>query len=279
MNKKSIKNSIRGPYYTYVKRGLKGITASSRVLPDFIIIGTVRSGSTSLYYNICEHPSILPAEYDEIGFFDSNYHLGINWYRTMFPLQKNMDNVERETGISITGEDTPFYFWKKEAAERIHDILPDVKIIAIFRNPVDRAYSNYNLGLRMKSEKLTFEDAIEEEIQFLENHSFLESVNRNRSYISKGFYENQIKLWFNIFPRDQIHLLSTEDMHNNPQDTLLDIFRFLQTSDYRIQNPENRKAAEYKKMNDDTRERLLKLYKPHNEKFFQIINQRFDWDN
>ena len=223
-----IKNLIRKSYHVFIKRNFSGITASSRVLPNFIIIGTVRSGTTSLYYNICEHPSVLPAEYDEIGFFDSNYHLGINWYRSMFPLQKNMDNVERETGISITGEDTPFYFWKKEAAERIHDILPDVKIIAIFRNPVDRAYSNYNLGLRMKSEKLTFEDAIEEEIQFLENHSFLESVNRNRSYISKGFYENQIKLWFNIFPRDQIHLLSTEDMHNNPQDTLLDILWYIQ---------------------------------------------------
>ena len=279
MNKKFIKNSIRGPYHTYVKRGLKGITASSRVLPNFIIIGTVRSGSTSLYYNICEHPSVLPAEYDEIGFFDSNYHLGINWYRSMFPLQKNMDNVRSETGISITGEDTPFYFWKKEAAERIHDILPNTKIIAIFRNPIDRAYSNYNLGLRMNSEELTFEDAIEEEIEFLDNHSFLQSVNRKRSYISKGFYENQIKLWFDIFPRKQIHLLSTEDMHDEPQKTLSDIFKFLEISDYKIQNPQNQKAAEYKKMKEDTRRRLLKLYRPYNEKFFQMINHRFNWDN
>ena len=81
----NLRRSLSRSYQRFVKRGVSGITATSRVLPDFIIIGTVRSGSTSLYYNICEHPSVLPASYDEIGYFDSNYHLGINWYRSMFP--------------------------------------------------------------------------------------------------------------------------------------------------------------------------------------------------
>jgi len=179
----------------------------------------------------------------------------------------------------MTGEDTPFYFWKKEAAERIHEILPNTKIIAIFRNPVDRAYSNYNLGIRMNSEKLTFENAINEEIEFLDRHSFLESITRKRSYISKGFYENQIKLWLNIFSREQIHLLSTEDMQEDPQRTLLEVFRFLKISDYKIQKPQKRKFAEYKKMNESTRKKLLELYKPYNERFFQTINRRFNWDN
>ena len=158
-------------YNRYVKRGISGITASSRVLPDFIIIGTVRSGSTSLYYNICEHPSVLSAAYDEIGFFDSNYHLGINWYRSMFPTIKEMKNTEKKTGFAITGEDTPFYFWKEEVAKRIFEMNSNSKIIGIFRNPVDRAYSNYNLAIRSKTEKLTFEEAIDEEIGFLKKHS------------------------------------------------------------------------------------------------------------
>ena len=110
---KNIRNSLSSKYHRFVKRGVSGITASSRVLPDFIIVGTVRSGTTSLYYNICEHPSVLPAAYDEIGFFDSNYNLGIEWYRSMFPKQKEMEEVRKSTDFSITGEDTPFYFWKK----------------------------------------------------------------------------------------------------------------------------------------------------------------------
>ena len=84
MSEDKIRNSVRSSYHRFVKRGVAGITASSRVLPDFIMVGTVRSGSTSLYYNICEHPSVIPAAYDEIGFFDSNFHLGINWYKSMF---------------------------------------------------------------------------------------------------------------------------------------------------------------------------------------------------
>ena len=85
----------------------------------------------------------------------------------MFPKQKEIGKIKKNTGFAITGEDTPFYFWKKEAVERIfHNHLPNVKIIVIFRNPVDRAYSNYNLGIRTaNTEKLTFEDAIDEEIR------------------------------------------------------------------------------------------------------------------
>ena len=275
----SIRNSLSSKYQRFIKRGFSGITASTRVLPDFIIMGTVRSGTTSLYYNICEHPSVLPAAYDEIGFFDSNYHLGIKWYQSMFPKQKEMQEIKKNTGFSITGEDTPFYFWKKEAIDRIFQCLPNVKIIAIFRNPVDRAYSNYNLGLRMNTEKSTFEETIDEEIEFLENNSFRDSIERRRSYVTKGIYEKQIKSWFDVFPRKQIHILSTEEMQQNPQDELLKIFKFLEIPEYIIKNPQKQKLAEYEKMKMETRKKLLNFYKSYNENFFEMIKQRFNWEN
>ena len=277
MNEK-FRKSLSSKYQRFFKRGVAGITASNRVLPNFIIAGTVRSGTTSLYYNICEHPSVLPADYDEIGFFDSNYHLGINWYRSMFPTQKHMNEIKEKTGNSITGEDTPFYFWKKEAAERILNDLTNTKIIIIFRNPVDRAYSNYKLGVRFDSENLTFENAIEEEIEFLEKNTFRESIERKRSYLTKGLYYNQIKIWFDIFPRKQIHILSTEEMQKDPQKSLSKIYKFLDISEYTIKNPQKRKFVKYEKMNDETRKKLLEFYKPHNEKFFQVIENKFDWE-
>ena len=196
----------------------------------------------------------------------------------MFPTEKEMERVKKETNFAITGEDTPFYFWKKEAAERILKDIPNSKIIIIFRNPVDRAYSNYQLGIRKKTETLSFEDAIDEEMNFLEKHSFRESVDRRRSYLSKGFYENQIKIWFNVFPREKIHILSTEDMQKNPEKTLLKIFQFLVIPNYTLKNPQKQKSSEYKKMDEKTRKILLDFYKPHNEKFFQIIQERFDWN-
>jgi len=274
----SFRRSASRSYHRFVKRGISGITASSRVLPNFIIIGTVRSGSTSLYYNICEHPSVLSANYDEIGFFDSNYHLGINWYRSMFPTQKKMENVKMETGESITGEDTPFYFWKEEVAERIKEVLPKVKLIGIFRNPIDRAYSNYNLAVRMNTEKLTFENAIAKEMEFLKKFSLRESTDQMRSYLSKGFYDEQIKFWFEKFSRKQIHLLSTEDMQKNPKESLSKIFEFLEVSNYVIKEPQRRKSAEYMKMSEKTRNELIEFYRPHNNKFFEIIGNRFEWN-
>tara|TARA_B110000014_G_C20119440_1_gene592533 strand:+ start:2255 stop:3097 length:843 start_codon:yes stop_codon:yes gene_type:complete len=273
-----IRNSIRNAYHTFGKRGIAGITASSRVLPDFIITGTVRSGSTSLYYNICEHPSVLEAAYDEIGYFDSNYHLGENWYRSMFPKLKTMNKIKNNTGYAITGEDTPFYFWKKEVVDRIYDILPDIKLIGIFRNPVDRAYSNYNLGVRMNTEQLGFGEAIDEEICFMEDHSFRDTIDRKRSYISKGIYAEQIKLWLDVFPKEQIHIISTEEMQKQPQDTLGKIFRFLDIPEYAIKYPQKQKIAKYEEMEPSIRKRLLEFYKPHNEKFFQVIKQQFEWN-
>ncbi len=278
MKRDSFRDSLSSSYHRFVKRGFSGITASTRVLPDFIIIGTVRSGTTSLYYNICEHPSVLPAAYDEIGFFDSNYHLGIKWYQSMFPKQKQMEEIKKNTGFAVTGEDTPFYFWKKEAIDRIFQYLPNVKIIAIFRNPIDRAFSNYNLGVRMKTEKSTFEETIDEEIKFLEKNSFREAIDRKRSYVTKGIYENQIQNWLKIFPNKQIHMISTEEMEKKPIETLQKVFKFLDIPDYRITNPQKQKSADYKKMDFKTRQKLLEFYRPHNERFFDIIKQRFDWD-
>ena len=278
MGEDSIRDSLSSSYHRFVKRGLRGITASSRVLPNFIIIGTVRSGSTSLYYNICEHPSVLSAAYDEIGFFDSNFHLGTNWYRSMFPTQQDMNKIKKQTNFAMTGEDTPFYFWKTEAAESIFKLIPDSKLISIFRNPFDRAYSNYHLGLRKNTEELSFDDAINEEMNFMKNHSFRECVDRRRSYLSKGLYANQLKIWKDVFSSNKIHVVSTEEMQQNPQETLLQIFRFLEIPDYSIKNPQKQKSAKYEKMNPDTRKKLLDYYKPHNDEFFQMIQKKFEWD-
>ena len=87
MTKKSedgnLSSSLGTVYHKVVKRHVYSLTASLRALPNFIVIGAVRCGTTSLYQNICEHPCVLGAKQDEIGFFDSNYHLGVDWYKSI----------------------------------------------------------------------------------------------------------------------------------------------------------------------------------------------------
>ena len=90
--------------------------------------------------------------------------------------------------------------------------------------------------------------------------------------------EEQIKNWFDFFPKKQIHVLSTEEMRNDPKKTLLKIFEFLEISEYNIKNPQKQKSANYDFMKQETRQKLLNFYREHNEKFFATIGKRFDWE-
>ena len=278
-----ISKMYRKFYYGIIKRNLTYLTSPIRLLPNFIIVGAVRCGTTSLYYNICEHSCVLPASYDEIGFFDSNYELGINWYKSMFPTKFKIKKIESKTGICITGEDTPFYFWDKKAIERIKKEIPKIKLIVLLRNPIDRAYSNYHLGVRSGTESLSFEDSIKKEIALLEKNNDVESDRiekflRFRSYIAKGLYYNQIKNWFEVFSKDQILVLNTENLLKNPHQTLEQVFNFLGLPNEQIKNLQNRKVENYQKMNEDTRQFLRKLFEPHNKKLFKFLKKKFEWD-
>ncbi|WP_428327287.1 sulfotransferase domain-containing protein [Nitrosopumilus sp.] len=283
MNNLQISKIFRKCYYGLIKRNFRYISSPFRLLPNFIIIGAVRSGTTSLYYDICEHSCVLPADYDEIGFFDSNYELGINWYKSMFPTKIESKKIELKTGICITGEDTPFYFWDTDASKRIKNEIPKIKLIILLRNPIDRAYSNYNLGKRSGNESLSFEDAIKKEIELLKkNNDFesdkIEKFRRNRSYIAKGLYHNQIRKWLALFSKDQILILNTEDLEENPHQALKKVFGFLGLPNEEIKNIQHRKVANYEKMNVETRQFLSNLFKPYNEKLFRLLEKEFDWD-
>jgi len=277
-----MKNFVRSSYHRVIKRGISGITSSLRVLPDFIIIGTARSGTTSLFYNICEHPSVIPSAYDEIGFFDSNYHLGINWYRSMFPTKKHMEKIKKNTKFAITGEDTPFYIWSPIVARRISKIIPHVKLIVLFRNPVDRAYSNYHLGVRAGTENLSFEDAIQSELDRLKNTEIenddVKKYTIPRSYLAKGFYSDQLKIWLKLFKPEQLFITSTEDFEQNAENILNKIYNFLEIPQINFKNLEKHKVGTYSPMKDETRKFLIDLYKTHNEELFEMIGKDFDWN-
>ena len=282
-NNKIIHDLYQKLYYQFYKRNIYALTGPIRSLPDFIIIGTARSGSTSLYYNICQHPCVLSAAYDELGFFDSNFHLGLNWYRSLFPTLFSKWIVKQKKQFAITGEDTPFYIWNPLVAKRILKIIPNIKLIVLFRNPVDRAYSNYHLGVRAGSEKLSFEDAIQMELKKLDkiNDEIEQDVDKYttpRSYIAKGFYADQLKVWLELFSSEQLMIVSTEDLESNPQKTLDRIYNFLKIPKNHKLIPEKQKIASYPKMKNKTREFLIDLYKKNNAELFTMIGQKFDWD-
>tara|TARA_B100001123_G_C15227741_1_gene993870 strand:- start:48 stop:875 length:828 start_codon:yes stop_codon:yes gene_type:complete len=273
-----IPKKISPIFHRFVKRGWSGITASSRVLPNFIIAGTVRSGTTSLYNYICNHPSVLPAAYDEIGFFDSNFQLGTMWYQSMFPTKKQMELVQEKTNFCLTGEDTPFYFWNKDAIKRISELIPNCKIIMIFRNPVDRAYSNYQLGKRENKEDLSFEKTIEIEKQIINKGTKNLNFSEPRTYLIKSLYSLQLKNWLTSFSKDQLYFLSTEQLSSKPNETMSGIFNFLGLPRHTLSEFKKEKKAIYPEMNISTRNDLLEFFKPYNNELFSLIGNNFSWD-
>jgi len=271
-------------YWNFFRRNIFGITGPLRVLPDFIIIGSMKCGTTSLYYDICEHPCASPAAYDEIGFFDSNFHLGLNWYRSMFPTKRRIEDIRRKEGVAITGEDTPFYFWNPVAAKRIQKLLPNIKLITILRNPIDRAYSEYQDLVSSESNSPSFETFIENEINTRRKDSSLiteenfEIFNQKNSYLLKGIYVDQLKIWAGLFPKEQIFTLSTENLNSEPITALESVFQYLNLPDYKIKNIQRQKQKKYVPMNSQTRKILVEFFKPHNERLFKFIGKKFDWD-
>ena len=271
-------------YWNFFRRNIFGITGPLRVLPDFIIIGSMKCGTTSLYYDICEHPCASPAAYDEIGFFDSNFHLGLNWYRSMFPTKRRIEDIRRKEGVAITGEDTPFYFWNPVAAKRIQKLLPNIKLITILRNPIDRAYSEYQDLVSSESNSPSFETFIENEINTRRKDSSLiteenfEIFNQKNSYLLKGIYVDQLKIWAGLFPKEQIFTLSTENLNSEPITALESVFQYLNLPDYKIKNIQHQKQKKYVPMNSQTRKILIEFFKPHNERLFKFIGKKFDWD-
>ena len=126
-----------------------------RKLPDFLIVGVMKGGTTSLFRYLVRHPQVLPPFRKEIKYFDCNYINGQNWYQAHFPLKKKFVG-----GSKLTGEATPYYIFHPQAPMRIAEALPEAKIIILLRNPIDRAYSHYQHMVRVGREPLSFEEAI-----------------------------------------------------------------------------------------------------------------------
>jgi len=278
IKKSRIHSVLQKIKYQLIKRHVYAITGPLRVLPDFIIIGTMKSGTTSLYYDICEHPCVESASYDEIGYFDVNYHLGLNWYRSMFPTIIKKNKVIKKFGKFMTGEDTPFYFWNSKAIERIHKDLPNIKLIVILRNPIDRAYSEYQNGIRNGTENRIFEDVINDEIKNIKNNTLtIGSCSEINSILARGIYHIQLELWKKRFDTNQILVIQTEMFSKNTSNIMNDIFKFFDLPKYIIKKNRKSKSFIYPEMKKETRDLLSGFFNSYNEKLYKILGYRFNW--
>jgi hypothetical protein len=261
-------------------------TAGLRLLPDFVILGAMRSGTTSLYELLAQHPRILPATRKEVHFFSSHYANGPRWYRTHFPLAAEARlRALRAGGPVLTGEATPYYLFHPHAPRRLHAVLPHARLIALLRDPVDRAYSLYRLNLVTGMETLSFDAALDrederlrEETQLLRDVEYYRSrSHRLYSYVARGRYLSQLAAYHHYFPRDQLLVLRSEDYFADARGTLARVLEFLGLGPdvpdaIRFPAPLRRPAVPA-----PAAERLRRLFAPHNERLYRYLGVDFGW--
>lgn len=296
MKLSSIRNFIRSwllrhptlnPYRLSIKRFYRMVTSHFRMLPDFIIIGAAKCGTTSLYDYLIQHPNIGTASKKEVIFFDLNYEKGILWYRSHFPTVFTKYLYRLKNKGFITGEASPGYIFHPYAPQRIFKLIPKVKLIILLRNPIDRAYSHYNQQVKNGRQTLSFEDALNVEQHLVETGEFKNILNKGNydiynfislSHLVSGIYVEQIKSWMNIFPREQFLIIHTKDLEDDPDKILSQIFKFLNLSEYKIKNLERKNVGKYHVMNIKTRNSLIEYFKPYNERLYEFLGKNFDWD-
>ena len=274
-------------YAFYKANKFRLITSPLRGLPDFVIIGAQKSGTTSLYDFLIRNSAIAPALKKEPNYFVLRYSFGKLWYRSNFPINLSRHYFYKKTNQRLlSGEATPTYLFYPVVPGRMREILPDAKLIVILRNPVDRAYSHYHYSLSRNREILSFEKAIKLEEErlargkerLIRDPFSCDNHYNHYSYLRKGIYADQLENWFRHYNRKQFLILTTDDLCKNPQQTLDQIFDFLGVSSFQAKNLKNRNVGSYKEMNKGTRKLLIEYFKPHNERLSKLLQRSFDWD-
>ena len=272
----------------YSQNKFRIITSYLRGLPDFVIIGAQKSGTTSLYDFVIKHPAIAPASKKELHYFSILHKFSEQWYCSNFSTNLSRYYFYKKMNQKLlTGEASPTYFFYPTVPSRMKKILPDIKLIVILRNPIDRAYSHYHHIIRTKRETISsFEKAIEleeerctgERERLIKDPNFVPTHYRNHSYLTGGIYADHLENWFKYYSKKQFLILTTEDFRSNSQQTLDQIFDFLGVAPFQVANLRNLNVGNYKKMNKNTRKFLIEYFKPHNKRLAKLLQRSFDWD-
>lgn len=257
------------------------LSAGWRVLPDFIILGAQKAGTTTLFDNLVKHPNVKPSDIKEVHFFDNNWLRGEKWYRAHFPFD-NGDHKRREW---IAGEGSPYYLMHPLVAARIKQVVPNAKLLIILRDPVTRAYSHFQHEKRKGREKLSFEEALaaEEdrlagEQQRLENDpEYCSFPLQHYSYKLRGHYAEQIERYFHLFDRKQVCVLDNLELDQNFTATFDRLFDFLQLPPFKVERPKRSNVGSYERMREDTKEMLTRYFQPHDDRLETLLGRKLSW--
>lgn len=263
----------------YAQRLITGLpyrlTARRRKLPDFIIIGARKAGTTSLFEYLKQHPDVKMARESELNFFSSHYYRSKLYYRSFFPLK---------TDNRITGERSTYYLIHPHVPKRIKKDIPHAKIIVLLRDQVKRAHSQYQMNKGIDT-AADFKEALKLEAQRLNKiqakiqrrkHS-INLANQVYSYITGSMYFKHLTNWFESFDREKMLILKSEDFFENPRTELAKVYQFLGVKAIFPPDLSPKNQRIYNDLSENDYMKYKALFKADSQKLKQLLGEHFSW--
>jgi hypothetical protein len=265
--------------------GTRMVNAGSRPLPDFLIIGAQRCGTTSLYRYLAQHPQVIGAAPSKgVHYFDVNHERSLRWYRAHFPTRRRR---ARAGGAAVTGEASPYYVFHPHGPDRVHAAVPDARLIVMLRDPVIRAFSQYQQEYARGFEDAeSFEEALDlepgrlqgERERMLADPGYDSQAMQHHAYVARGEYAPQLEAWRERFDPAQIHVIVAEEFFADPAAAYRRVLDFLglpmpaQPPQFKAFN-----ARPAGGMRAETRERLAARFAEPNARLAELLGRRLEW--
>lgn len=236
---------------------------------DFVICGTQKGGTTALDAYLREHPKICMATTKEVHYFDEEQYFVDN----APDYSVYHDFFEPKWSHSILGEATPIYMYWRACAKRIRQYNPNMKIIVLLRNPIERAYSHWNMECLLGLDDVPFWEAISTEQE--RSKDVLPQQHRVYSYVDRGFYVEQLERLWHYFPKNQVLIIKNEDLKRQPNETLERVCNFLDVPVFETVIEKDVHSRPYKsKLSERERDFLARIFEPEISKLEAVL----DWD-
>jgi hypothetical protein len=267
------------------------LTAGSRVLPDFLIVGTKRGGTTSLWNYLLQHPLVAPMvpareKIKSPHYFYWHFDKGPAWYRSHFVTARRLRRAgARSGGQAVAGEASPYYLFHPETPQRASRLVPGAKIVILLRDPVKRAYSHYWERVGQGVEPLSFEDALAAEPDRLSGETermaadpfYYSRAHDWYSYRSRGVYLPQVRRWLEAFPAEQVLILRSEDLFHDAQRLVDEVTAFLGLPPVPVPVVDRWNYLPAEPMAAATRRELVDYYAQHNVALEAALGRTFGW--
>jgi hypothetical protein len=221
---------------------------------DFIVAGAQKCGTTALHYQLHKHPQIALPEKEERHFFDDE-----ELFANEVDYEKLHESFKVGSRAVVAGEVTPIYLYWRPVMERIYTYRKGVKLIILLRNPIDRAFSQWNMQREREIDTLDFLDAVKAEPERQQKVAPLQS--RRFSYIARGLYAEQLTRVFQFFPRYLVKVVRFEDLRKNFSGTINSIFAFIDVEKLKnVRNKERNPIRYAREITEDERRAVYPFF-------------------